>query len=178
MASTQMDALYVIFTNMPSPGELPMISARFPMLDESGNSQGLSIELLNQNGVQRIRLTTGNKFNPDTVDIVRSGRIVVETQGGLSGNTLRKINAYFNGARIDKGNLTLTAAGIGITDILSGDPLIVDLVTAPLTTMKDPDGNTRTVAGVYIEYVDSEIYDYSVGYHTAKIWGIQTMLVK
>lgn len=178
ISSPSMDALYVINTYLPTPGSLPTIIGRFPLADQDGNPLGLLIQLINQNGQQRIRLTTGMTFAQGEVDIVRSGRVLVELADGNSGTTYRKLSASLYGAKIDPQNLNVTAGGIGITDILSGDPLVVDLVTAPLTTMKDIDGNVRNVLGVFIEYINSDVYDYSTGTHTARFWGIQTYLQK
>ncbi len=178
ISSPNMDALYVINTYLPTPGSLPSIIGRFPLADGEGNSLGLFIRLVQTDGEWRVNLSTGVPVVGGDVDIVRSGRVLVETADSSSGSTYRKLTASLYGAKIDTQNLKVTAGGIGITDILSGDPLVVDLVTAPLTTMTDTDGNVRNVLGVYIEYLNAEVHDYSTGTHTARFWGIQTYLMK
>jgi hypothetical protein len=176
LATPQMDAFYVI--ELKTNGDLPEIKANFPMANPDGSSLGLSIELLNFDDEYHVRLTSGNAFpNASPEDIVKSGRVTIETTDSSFGNTYKKLKSFLNGAQIDKNNFTLTAAGIGITDILSGDPLIVELVSAPLTTLEDEAGNQRTVRGVFVEYVDFTTTDYVSGTNTAKIWGIQTVLV-
>lgn len=178
ISSPNMDALYVINTSLPTPGSLPSIIGRYALADEDGNSLGLLIQRVQIDGQWRLRLTTGPTVIAGEIDTVRSGRVLVETGDSNTATTYRKLTASLYGAKIDTQNLRVTAGGIGITDILSGDPLVVDLVTASLDTMKDIDGNTRNVFGVYIEYIDAEVYDYSTGTHTAKCWGIQTLLYK
>ena len=73
------------------------------------------------------------------------------------------------------GRLTLTGGGIGITDIISTDPLDVTLVSASLTKVKKLDGSERNVKGIYVEFVDFTEVNYG-GNSTSKIWGIQVIL--
>lgn len=178
LASSKMDALYVIKTNVSMLGSNPEIIDTFPMAAQGDNAPGISVRLFTLDGDLMLEIASGDTLRKGSYDLVRSGRVIVETAGSISqsGETVRRVNTYLNSAKVDADALAFVAGGIGISDILSGDPLIVDLVSAPLSQLKDVNGVERAVRGIYIEYVDMAITSYSVGTQTAKIWGFQTIL--
>lgn len=174
MAAPEMDSFYVISTQ--DPASLPVILASFT-LEGEGEENGISLELLeNEDADVSLRISNGNVFGTvSDTDTVRAGRILVETRDSVVGNRISQLKAYFNGAQIDQRNRTLTAAGIGITDILSADPLEVTLVSAPLTQITTDKGLSRKVLGIYVQYIDFIETTY-YGESASKIWGINIIL--
>lgn len=174
IAAPNMASFYVIDTDPNLP--LPAIVASY-RLDLTGDEAGLSIVLLGNAATgYQVQLSNGNYFGDVAPEnLVHAGRILVQTQSAIDGNTVKQLVAYMNGAKIDKNNLTLTGGGIGISDIVSTDPLDVSLVSASLTKVKSLAGAERNVKGIYVEYVDFTEVNYG-GSSTSKIWGIQVIL--
>ena len=169
-----MASFYVIDTDPAL--SLPSIVESY-RLDLLGDEAGLSIRLVEDPILgYEVHLSHGNYFGDVSPEnLVHAGRILVQTQSAMDGNTVKHLVAYMNGAKIDKNNLTLTGGGIGITDIISTDPLDVTLVSASLTKVKKLDGSERNVKGIYVEFVDFTEVIYG-GNSTSKIWGIQVIL--
>ncbi len=167
-----MASFYVIDT-APT---LPVIVANY-RLDLQDDLAGMSIFLQGNAATGfTVQIQNGNAFGTvESNDLVRAGRVLVQTQSSYDGNTVKHLTAYLNGARIDKNNLTLTGGGIGISDIVSTDPLDVTLVSASLQRVETLTGAQRTVKGIFVEYIDFTEVDYG-GSSTSKIWGIQIIL--
>lgn len=173
IASPQMNNFYVIQNDTKTA--MATIVASFPLDDPE--APGLSLQLIGSSvDDYQLTISAGNVFGDiDTLEVVRVGRVVVETKSSMEGDTLKRLVAYFNGAMVDTANRTLTAAGIGITDILSADPLTVSLVNAPLDVLESASGAPRKVAGILVEYLDFVETTYT-GTNISKIWGILIVL--
>lgn len=180
VASPKMDAMYVINTETTVEQPLPRIVAVYSMeefQDPDGlDTSGISLRLELVEGVPCILIRRGNIFSGDILHTVRNGHVVVEREGYHEGATVKRVEAFLASATIDKLKMVVTAGGIGISDILSGDPLLVDLVSAPLDVLKNAAGEVRTVHGIHIAYVDFDSGNYTQGPYTAKVWGFHTYL--
>jgi hypothetical protein len=155
MATPALNAFFVIQNG--SSSTLPIIVAEY-RLDRTDNP-GLSLELtLDADGTEGIRLTEGNIFRGNlSLEMISAGSVRIETASYKEGNALVRLNAYFNGAMVDNKNRSVTVAGIGISDILATDPLVVGLVNAPLSTIPyyahaDAEPVNRLVKGIFLDY--------------------------
>lgn len=168
MASPAMSEFYVI--QNPGAGALPVVLASFSLV-----AAGLSMWLVQNDGEWELALEEGNHW-PDVpaTDMFVAGRVYVEL-GQPSGSPIETVMAYFNGAKVNNGNRTLTAAGIGITDIISADPLTVTLVNAPLDALTTHTGEILPVAGIFVDYASIQETRFRAQ-RNSKIWAINIIL--
>lgn len=90
-----------------------------------------------------------DSVNDSTLERVTLGVVAIEQENYAAGNAVHVMRAWFHGAAVKNSQRILTVAGIGISDIISADPLKVGLIDAPLESLSNGI-STRTVVAVQV----------------------------
>ena len=144
-ASKDMKSFYVIDDG------LAQIVCTTPINTGSENN-GLSLELVTMDdGTLGVKVSAGNAFASRMPEMIRLGSLQVEEHSYNNGEARHEVTAFFSGAYIKNAQRVFTVGGIGITDIISADPLKVVLINAPLDEMAMRGGGKRFVMGVLID---------------------------
>lgn len=139
-----------------------------------GSGNGLSLELLEAtDGTHEVRVTAGNAFAGRMPEMIALGSLQIEEHSYSSGQARHEVTAFLSCAYIKNTQLVFTVGGIGITDIISADPLKVTLINAPLSRMKTRGGSTRTVMGVLIDVHEMQTDDGAV---PNRVWDVSVAL--
>lgn len=89
-------------------------------------------------------------FDDPALERVILGTVWIQQGNFASGNAIHQVKAFYNGAAVKNSQKIFTVVGIGITDIISADPLKVSLIDAPLAAITNAQGNVRVVTAVQV----------------------------
>lgn len=98
-----------------------------------------------------LTVENSNTIDDPTLERVILGTIGIVQHDYVAGNAIHVMRAWYAGAAVKNNQRLLTVAGIGISDIISADPLKVGLIDAPLAEISNGAGVTRKVIAVQVE---------------------------
>lgn len=139
-----------------------------------GKDNGLSLELVAAaDGSHELMVTPGNAFTSRIPEMIHLGSLQIEEHSYSNGQARHEVTAFLSCAYVKNAQMVFTVGGIGITDIISADPLKVTLINAPLDQMAIRGGGTRPVMGVLIDVFEMMHED---GPSPNRIWEVSVAL--
>lgn len=146
MTSPDLGYFYVLDNADPAN---PSVAAALPLASD-GCILTLRYEL-NEDNEPVLDVANYDSVNDPTLERVTLGVVAIEQENYAAGNAVHVMRAWFHGAAVKNSQRILTVAGIGISDIISVDPLKVGLIDAPLVSISNTQGMTRNVIAVQVQ---------------------------